>query len=231
MSGPPIEREITDSDRISLGPRLGANLEIGGLDSDQQATIEIAVKRRGDVLRRLRIRQFGNGRAELGTPQHLVGISRGEHASAAGRFDRLLELAGNALFAGILALGLATITGAVTLQVVTSGSMQPTLNVGDMVIAVSDDLKAPAIGEIVIFAGTKLDGTAIGPFAHRIVGGSSSDGWVTRGDNNPSNDPFVSGGTEIRGTVVATIPGLGRAFEPRVLLVLFGGLALFLLFR
>ena len=72
---------------------------------------------------------------------------------------------------------------------------------------------------------------AIGSFAHRIVGGSAQTGWETRGDANPSRDPFVSGPTEVRGTVAAWLPGIGRIFDPRVLLVILGGLVVLLLLR
>ncbi|MGI9096506.1 MAG: S26 family signal peptidase [Candidatus Limnocylindrus sp.] len=219
-------------DRLSLRTRLGAEISIEGLTVGAPATVEIAVRPKGQRSRRLRIRRVGDGSITFGATQHLVGespaTSMEAQPSLLAKFGNHLA---NLLFVAVLALGVATLTGTVTLQVVTSGSMAPTLNVGDLVVAVSDEIVPPKGGDIVIFSGTKLNGAAIGPFAHRIVGGSAATGWQTRGDANPSNDPFVSGPTEVRGTVIAWAPGIGRIFDPRVLLVLLGGLVVLLLLR
>jgi signal peptidase I len=219
-------------DRLSLRTRLGADIWIEGLTTGAPATVEIAVRPKGQRSRRLRIRRVGDGSITFGATQHLVGESAAASIEPQpSTLSRIGNQVANLLFVAVLALGVATLTGTVTLQVVTSGSMAPTLNVGDLVVAVSDEVVAPKLGDIIIFSGTRLNGAAIGPFAHRIVGGSAAAGWETRGDANPSSDPFASGPTEVRGTVVAWLPGVGRVFDPRVLLVLLGGLVVLLLLR
>lgn len=235
MSGlfePSIGEAFVTADRLSLESRLGADVTIDGLASGTPATVEIAVRDPRGTARRLRIRRLGDGSITFGAPSHIVGESeRGDISIRDRTVGRWLDRGANLLFAAIIALGVATLTGTMTLQVVTSGSMEPTLHPGDLVVALSDEMVPPKLGDIVIFSGTKLDGSAIGPFAHRIVGGSATVGWATRGDANPSNDPFVSGATEIRGTVAFTLPALGRIFDPRILLFILGGMVVLLLLR
>jgi len=228
-----VSEPFATTDLVSLKSRLGADIAVGGLTEGEPATVEIAIRPQGSTTRRLRIRRFGDGRIAFGAAREAEGqgLESLDFDHARGRFARLGGWVSNLLFGAVVALGIATLTGLVTLHVVASSSMVPALHVGDLIVAVSDELSPPNVGDVVIFAGTKLDGSAIGPFAHRIVRGGASEGWITRGDANPSDDPFVSGPVEIRGRMLFTVPGVGSVLEPRVLLVLLGGLLIVLLLR
>jgi signal peptidase I len=215
--------------KIRLQSQLDSNVWLEGPVSGA-STVEVATRGTNGVARRVRVRQFGDGGIEL-RPISATGDRLSGGDTKRSRLGTLLDRAGDALFMVALLLALGTATGVMTLHVVASGSMVPQLNVGDVVIAVSDEFSPPAMGEVVIFKGTKLNGEAIGPFAHRIVGGDAETGWVTKGDANESDDAFRSTSVEIMGKVLFSIPGLGLLLEPRTLLLILGGLVVYLLFR
>ena len=57
-------------DRLSLRTRLGADIWIEGLTTGAPATVEIAVRPKGQRSRRLRIRRVGDGSITFGATQH-----------------------------------------------------------------------------------------------------------------------------------------------------------------
>lgn len=90
-------------------------------------------------------------------------------------------------------------------SVVLSGSMEPELSVGDLLIVVpTDEL---SVGDVVVYTSS---GVAI---VHRIIELDTEGGTaVTRGDaNNASDDPIPL--TAVRGKVVCAIPLLGYVVE------------------
>ena len=87
-----------------------------------------------------------------------------------------------------------------------SGSMEPTLEVGSMVVtqpyADSDD---PQVGDIITFTRPGL-----GVICHRIVSlNPAGPGYITQGDANNSADLWVVQRKEIIGKVVFHVPYLG----------------------
>lgn len=217
--------------QLSLTSHLAADVRLDGATRGP-ATIEIATRGADGVARRVRVRNLGDGELDL-RPVVLESDSVGDRDATPPSKPwrtRILDRLGDALFIAALLLAIGTVTGTATLHVVASGSMAPTLKTGDVVFAVTDDVAPPAVGDVVIFKGTMLNGEAIGPFAHRIVGGDTS-GWVTKGDANAFPDTFRSTATEIMGKVLFALPGVGLLLEPRTLLIILGGLVVFLLFR
>ncbi len=87
---------------------------------------------------------------------------------------------------------------------VVSGSMSPTLNVGDMVIYQVQDQYA--VDDIIIFQQGDYFVT------HRIVG--EDDGWfITKGDYNNTTDADPLNPADIHGKMVVVIPNVGDAIE------------------
>lgn len=87
--------------------------------------------------------------------------------------------------------------------VVQSGSMEPTLNIGDLLLV--QEQSEYNVGDIVVYqAQNEL-------IVHRIV--AMQNGYVlTQGDaNNVSDNPFSE--EAIRGVVVASIPGIGYVVD------------------
>lgn len=107
--------------------------------------------------------------------------------------------------------------------VVTSGSMRPTLNVGDVCVIqrVSPDQYVVGdhyshTGDIIVFDATGIySGTE--PVIHRIVNSTydnaSGHYWfTTEGDNNAYPDPGPVEDSKVYGKVILTIPWIGNIF-------------------
>ena len=95
------------------------------------------------------------------------------------------------------------------LVVVTSESMVPTLEVGDLLVIQSWSEESISLGDIIVFW---ADWNPDTPVVHRIVEiieESSGRLFVTRGDNNPTNDWGERTIEDILGVVVWRIPYLG----------------------
>jgi hypothetical protein len=105
--------------------------------------------------------------------------------------------------------------------------MVPAINPGDVIMVVNDKIKSPMLGDVVVYTGSRFDGTKVADFSHRIIGGSESKGWIVQGDANPSPDTQRPTSKEIQGVVVGRIPSIGRFLTPQFLvllgIVMFGG--------
>ena len=106
---------------------------------------------------------------------------------------------------GVIAVWSSTGLLGFTPTVIASGSMQPTLNVGDMVIVLSTPAKAIKIGDIIQYQ------TAQEPTIHRVIDKYEAGGttwFITQGDaNNAPDNPINE--RQVMGKVVLTIPKLG----------------------
>lgn len=92
---------------------------------------------------------------------------------------------------------------------ITSGSMQPKLRPGDVVIAVGNGGAGIKIGTIVVF-----EDPARGDLVtHRIVGVNDNGSYITKGDANGINDAQAVPPGNVRGTGKWVVPYVGL---PRV---------------
>ena len=96
--------------------------------------------------------------------------------------------------------------------VVTSGSMRPTLEVGDLLIVVGADPYQLKVGDIIVFRVPWSSSLVV----HRIVRiGTGPSGLVfyTKGDNNAVLDPGYRTPRDIYGRVVLRLPYVGAILE------------------
>ncbi len=87
--------------------------------------------------------------------------------------------------------------------IVTSGSMEPTLSVGDMILVKGE--KRYKLGDVVTFQNP--GGSAV---THRIMG-SVSGQFITQGDANNAEDQELLSPENIIGKVQVVLPGVGSA--------------------
>lgn len=92
---------------------------------------------------------------------------------------------------------------------IASGSMEPTLTRGDLVVVQHATPSELAVGDIIAFSVSCLPS----PTVHRIVSvqltGPGAPTYQTKGDANPSPDPCTVPYSDVIGKVVATAPILG----------------------
>jgi len=130
--------------------------------------------------------------------------------------------------AGLLALIFfaCLITGLAQMRVVLTGSMQPAINPGDMVIAVSKDYVAPHVGKVVLYSARDLQGNAVTVWSHRIIAGNATKGFTIKGDANSQPDIGVIPLRDIQSVVILRIPFVGHIFNIYSLILIFSGLTL-----
>lgn len=97
------------------------------------------------------------------------------------------------------------------LLAVASGSMVPTLNVGDLIVVqggltVSDINATYGTGDIIVFHKPSNPDELI---VHRAVE-EEAQGLTTKGDHNPTVDPWTVYDSDLVGKVVWVVPYVGR---------------------
>jgi signal peptidase len=99
------------------------------------------------------------------------------------------------------------------IKVVASNSMAPNINTRDGLILGSVDPEKLQVGEVVVFPDPEVHSKQI---VHRIVGieqqGEASY-LVTKGDNNPVADPFLTPAANVVGRVAVCLPSFGIIFD------------------
>jgi signal peptidase I len=155
------------------------------------------------------------------TPKHFVETP--PERVITGR-DRAMKKIGSAttilgyvLAAVLVTFSVMSATGYVKARVVLTGSMQPSINPGDIVITAPVTRIEPKIGDVAAYQARRFDGAPVGVFTHRIMSGDGQSGWVLKGDNNPSPDVQKPTNSDILGVVIFVIPWLGNLLSRQVL--------------
>jgi signal peptidase len=119
----------------------------------------------------------------------------------------------------LLAVGLAlavavvpAVVGGSTLTVL-SGSMEPTLPVGSVVVVRPRPPAEIAVGDVVTFLARDPASDATRVVTHRVVEVLPGPGFRTRGDANPDPDPGVVAAADVRGVQWYTVPWVGGATD------------------
>ena len=144
-----------------------------------------------------------------------------QHRMSTGRF---IPTATASLLALIFFASL--ITGFAQMRVVLTGSMQPAINPGDLILAVSKDFVEPQVGKVVLYSARDLQGNAVTVWSHRIIAGNAVKGFTIKGDANDQPDIGLIPLNDIQTVMVLRIPFVGHIFNVYSLILIFGGLTL-----
>lgn len=96
-------------------------------------------------------------------------------------------------------------------RIVQSGSMEPAISTGSVVVI--REQASYAVGDVVTFGADTLGSV---PTTHRIIADVVTDGtlaFVTQGDANAEADPRPVAITDIRGAVLFSVPVLGYIID------------------
>src|SRR5919199_538737 len=96
-----------------------------------------------------------------------------------------------AMLLGSVGIAIIQRTGAAQLLTVVSGSMQPALPLGSLVVVVPRDADAVRVGDVITFSPPGDDTHTV---THRVVDVQGSGDQLrvhTRGDANPAADPWT----------------------------------------
>lgn len=115
------------------------------------------------------------------------------------------------LIALVLVISIIPITGNIKFLVVKSGSMEPTIKTGSLVMV--KPVSQYKVGDIINFGAW---GKTKDPITHRIAEIKTNEGavsYVTKGDANDSVDQREISANEIHGKVIMNLPYFGYAVD------------------
>lgn len=136
------------------------------------------------------------------------------------RASGFIKTLGYVLSAILITFSLLSMTGYVKARVVLTDSMAPTIKAGDIVLLDPTTHSVPKIGDVAAYTGRRFDGTEVGVFTHRIIGGDAVNGFIMKGDNNPSPDVQRPKVADVSGVVVFKLPFIGKVLNPKMLFIL-----------
>ena len=136
------------------------------------------------------------------------------------RASGFIKTLGYVLSAILITFSLLSMTGYVKARVVLTDSMAPTIKAGDIVLLDPTTHSVPKIGDVAAYTGRRFDGTEVGIFTHRIIGGDAVNGFIMKGDNNPSPDVQRPKVADVSGVVVFKLPFIGKVLNPKMLFIL-----------
>jgi signal peptidase len=136
------------------------------------------------------------------------------------RISNIVKYLGYALSAVLISFSVLSASGFVKARIVLTGSMEPTIKAGDIVLLAPTPRTQPELGDIAAYTARRFSGETVGIFTHRIIGGDPVNGWLMKGDNNPSPDVQKPKAEDINGVVFFVIPWIGKLMTPKMLMIL-----------
>ena len=140
--------------------------------------------------------------------------------STLARIYHYVCMVGYGLVAVVITFSLFSFTGAVKARIVLTGSMQPAINPGDIIITTPPSNKSPQKGDVVAYTARRFNGGEVGVFSHRIIGGDAKTGFIVKGDKNKAPDvqkPMIN---DINGVVIAILPFIGNFLTRQALFLI-----------
>ena len=134
----------------------------------------------------------------------------GKYVSIAGYVAAIILMAFSAL----------SFSGNVKARIVLTGSMEPAISAGDVIITTPITRKVPKVNDVVAYQAKRFNGEDVAVFSHRIIGGDIENGFIMKGDANKSPDPQKPKGEDILGVVFFVIPFIGNLLTPKALFLL-----------
>lgn len=136
------------------------------------------------------------------------------------KINNAIKFIGYAISAILISFSVLSASGFMKARIVLTGSMEPTINPGDIVLLAPTPRTQPKLGDIASYTARRFSGEPVGIFTHRIVGGDPVNGWVMKGDNNPTPDVQKPKAADVSGVVFFVIPWVGKLMAPKMLMIL-----------
>ena len=136
------------------------------------------------------------------------------------KISNAIKFIGYTLSAILISFSVLSAAGFVKARIVLTGSMEPSIKSGDIVILAPTPRTQPKLGDVVAYTGRRFSGESVGTFTHRIIGGNPQEGFLVKGDANPSPDVQRPTPADISGVVFFVIPFIGKFLTPKMLMIL-----------
>ena len=134
--------------------------------------------------------------------------------------QRAMTISGYSLAIVLLLFSALSFGGVVKARIVLTGSMEPAISTGDIIVTTPITRKEPQVGDVIAYQAKRFNGENVAVFSHRIVSGDLQSGFVVKGDANKSPDNQKPAAADILGVVIFVIPFLGNILTPKALFLL-----------
>ncbi len=136
------------------------------------------------------------------------------------KLGNLVKYLGYTLSAVLISFSVLSASGFMKARVVLTGSMEPVISPGDIVLLAPAPRTQPKLGDVAAYTARRFSGESVGIFTHRIIGGDPVNGWIMKGDANPSPDVQKPKAADMNGVVFFVIPWIGKLMAPKMLMIL-----------
>jgi signal peptidase len=134
--------------------------------------------------------------------------------------QRAMTISGYSIAIILLMFSGLSLGGVVKARIVLTGSMEPAISAGDIIITMPITRREPMVGDVVAYQAKRFNGENVAVFSHRIISGDIHNGFVVKGDANKSPDNQKPKAPDILGVVIFVIPFLGNILTPKALFLL-----------
>ena len=149
-------------------------------------------------------------------PEAQSEVSKRKYAG----IQRAMTISGYSIAIVLLLFSGLSFGGVVKARIVLTGSMEPAISAGDIIITTPITRKEPKAGDVVAYQAKRFNGENVAVFSHRIISGDLQSGFVVKGDANKSPDNQKPKAPDILGVVIVVIPFLGNILTPKALFLL-----------
>ena len=149
-------------------------------------------------------------------PEAQSEVSKRKYAG----IQRAITISGYSIAIVLLLFSGLSFGGVVKARIVLTGSMEPAISAGDIIITTPITRKEPKVGDVVAYQAKRFNGENVAVFSHRIISGDLQSGFVVKGDANKSPDNQKPKAPDILGVVILVIPFLGNILTPKALFLL-----------
>ena len=134
--------------------------------------------------------------------------------------QRAVTISGYSIAIVLLIFSALSFSGVVKARIVLTGSMEPVISTGDIIVTTPITRKVPQVGDVIAYQAKRFNGENVAVFSHRIISGDLQSGFVVKGDANKSPDNQKPAAPDILGVVIFVIPFLGNILTPKALFLL-----------
>ena len=136
------------------------------------------------------------------------------------KINTAIKFIGYAISGILISFSVLSASGFMKARIVLTGSMEPVISPGDIVLLAPTPRTQPKLGDIAAYTARRFSGESVGIFTHRIIGGDPINGWIMKGDANPTPDVQKPKAADMNGVVFFVIPWIGKLMAPKMLMIL-----------
>ncbi|CAN2212992.1 sigpep_I_arch, signal peptidase I [Candidatus Nanopelagicaceae bacterium] len=191
----------------------GSPLEV---DANILVTVTSAQGERSAYISSLGVTEIRAGQLVDPAPEVQTDESKRKYAG----IQRAMTISGYSIAIVLLLFSGLSFGGVVKARIVLTGSMEPAISPGDIIITTPITRKEPMVGDVIAYQAKRFNGENVAVFSHRIISGDIQTGFVVKGDANKSPDNQKPKAPDILGVVIFVIPFLGNILTPKALFLL-----------